>query len=172
MGKSARIDESTDGQGEIRDGQTGSGSASLKTKSATRRNLLQMGAGLAAVTGLSRGLVGPAIARDPVNMPKAPNIIVLMTDQERHHRHWPDGWTEKNLPSLQRLKRPWSLLPTRLYGRMSMLAVARADADGPLCAGEPRNPDLSVAWPGAQGPPAEHRLTAQGESRLRGGLER
>ena len=28
-----------------------------------------------------------------------------MTDQERHHRHWPDGWAEKNLPSLQRLKR-------------------------------------------------------------------
>ena len=22
-----------------------------------------------------------------------------MTDQERHHRHWPDGWAEKNLPS-------------------------------------------------------------------------
>jgi choline-sulfatase len=30
---------------------------------------------------------------------------VLMTDQERHHRHWPEGWAEKNLPSLQRLKR-------------------------------------------------------------------
>src|SRR5580704_3692093 len=29
---------------------------------------------------------------------------------------------------------------------MSMLAVARADADGPLCAGEPSNPDL--LWPG------------------------
>jgi len=105
MGKSARIDESTDGQGEIRDGQTGSGSASLKTKSATRRNLLQMGAGLAAVTGLSRDFVAPAVARDAINVPKAPNIIVLMTDQERHHRHWPEGWTEKNLPSLQRLKR-------------------------------------------------------------------
>jgi hypothetical protein len=64
-----------------------------------------MGAGLAAATGLSRGLVAPAVARDPITVPKAPNIIVLMTDQERHHRHWPDGWAERNLPSLQRLKR-------------------------------------------------------------------
>src|SRR3954467_15787027 len=64
-----------------------------------------MGAGLAAATGLSRGLVAPAVARDPITVPKAPNIIVLMTDQERHHVHWPQGWAEKNLPSLQRLKR-------------------------------------------------------------------
>ena len=77
MGKSARIDKSTDGQGEIGDVQTGGGSALPETKSTTRRNLLQMGAGLAAVTGLSRGLVAPAVARDPVNVPKAPNIIVM-----------------------------------------------------------------------------------------------
>jgi hypothetical protein len=57
------------------------------------------------VTGLSRDLVAPAVAREPIKVPKAPNIIVLMTDQERHHRHWPVGWTEKNLPSLHRLKR-------------------------------------------------------------------
>ena len=105
MDKSACIDVSTDGQGEIRDGQIGGGSASPETKSTTRRNLLQMGAGLAAVTGLSRDVVAPAVARDPIKVPKVPNIIVLMTDQERHHRHWPDGWMEKNLPSLQRLKR-------------------------------------------------------------------
>ncbi len=71
----------------------------------TRRNLLQMGAGLAAASGLSRGIVAPAVARDPIAIPRAPNIIVLMTDQERHHVHWPQGWPEKHLPSLQRLKR-------------------------------------------------------------------
>jgi Sulfatase len=105
MSKSTCVDVSKDGQGEIRDGQTGGGSASPETKSTTRRNLLQMGAGLAAVTGLSRDLVARAIAREPIKLPKAPNIIVLLTDQERHHRHWPDVWTEKNLPSLHRLKR-------------------------------------------------------------------
>jgi choline-sulfatase len=35
-------------------------------------------------------------------LPKRPNIIVIMTDQERHHMHWPQGWAEKNLPSLKR----------------------------------------------------------------------
>jgi hypothetical protein len=73
-----------------------------KGKSTTRRNVLQMGAGLAAAGGLSRGLAAPAVARDPIAMPNGPNIIVLMTDQERHHRHWPDGWAERHLPSLQR----------------------------------------------------------------------
>ena len=37
--------------------------------------------------------------------PAVTNIIVLMTDQERHHMHWPDEWAERNVPSLQRLKR-------------------------------------------------------------------
>ena len=104
MSKSVRTCGSTNGQSKV-GGQSGGGSASPETKSTTRRNLLQMGAGLAAVTGLSRDFVAPAVARDAINVPKAPNIIVLMTDQERHHRHWPEGWTEKNLPSLQRLKR-------------------------------------------------------------------
>ncbi len=38
-------------------------------------------------------------------MLKTPNIVVLMTDQERQHVHWPEGWAEQHLPSLQRLKR-------------------------------------------------------------------
>jgi arylsulfatase A-like enzyme len=37
-------------------------------------------------------------------IPKKPNIIVLMTDQERYPTHWPEGWAEKNLPSTERLK--------------------------------------------------------------------
>ena len=51
------IDYPSDGQGEISEGRIGSGSSSPETKSTTRRNLFRMGAGLAAVTGLSRGLV-------------------------------------------------------------------------------------------------------------------
>jgi choline-sulfatase len=85
------------------DGKTGDARAS--TRSTTRRSLLQMGAGLAAMSGVRRSLAAPAVAGALINLPKAPNIIVLMTDQERHHVHWPQGWAEKNLPSLQRLKR-------------------------------------------------------------------
>jgi choline-sulfatase len=67
--------------------------------STTRRELLRGGAGLAAsLSGVSAALTTPAIARDPISLPKAPNIIVLMTDQERHHMHWPAGWAEKTCP--------------------------------------------------------------------------
>ena len=56
---------------------------------ATRRDLLKAGAGLAAsLAGASAALTTPAIARETIDLPKAPNIIVLMTDQERHHMHW------------------------------------------------------------------------------------
>jgi choline-sulfatase len=105
MGKSVRSGGSNDGQEGIGDGRIGSSGAWSTTTSTTRRNVLRIVAGLAAVSGLPSGLGSPAIAQPTLNVPKAPNIIVLMTDQERHHRHWPDGWAEKNLPSLQRLKR-------------------------------------------------------------------
>lgn len=34
---------------------------------------------------------------------KRPNILILMTDQQRATQHWPSGWVEKNLPSVKRL---------------------------------------------------------------------
>ena len=125
MSKSTRTPEPTDNQGEIVEEQLGGGSASPGTKATTRRKLLQIGAGLAAVTGLPRGLGTPAIAQSTMNVPKAPNIVVLMTDQERHHRHWPDGWAEKNLPSLQRLKRH-GLYFQRAYTAACQCSPARA----------------------------------------------
>jgi choline-sulfatase len=106
MGNSTRIDKSkSDHLGKRSDGDPVGAATSPGASATTRRSLLQMGAGLAAASGLSRGIVAPAVARDPIDMPRAPNIIVLMTDQERHHVHWPQGWAEKNLPSLTRLKR-------------------------------------------------------------------
>jgi len=89
---------------------------SVPRSSISRRKLLQMGTGLAAAIYAESHSVAafasstPREATMPVKflessrMPKAPNIVVLMTDQERHHMHWPAGWTERNLPSLQRLK--------------------------------------------------------------------
>jgi choline-sulfatase len=106
MGERPRVDEVTDDQrGKAQKQAAADGGAPLEAKSITRRNVVQVGAGLAALSGLSRVVVAPAVARESISVPKSPNIIVLMTDQERHHRHWPEGWTEKNLPSLQRLKR-------------------------------------------------------------------
>lgn len=35
--------------------------------------------------------------------PKKPNILILITDQEREVMHWPEGWAEANLPARARL---------------------------------------------------------------------
>ena len=110
MNKATRVDKPAECKSETSStdaAQRGDGSGASPSASATtRRNLLQIGgAGLAALTGVARGVSAPAVAAEAIRLPRAPNIIVLMTDQERHHVHWPDGWAEKNLPSLQRLKR-------------------------------------------------------------------
>ena len=34
-------------------------------------------------------------AMDPID--RRPNIVVIITDQERSHKHWPEGWAEQNL---------------------------------------------------------------------------
>jgi choline-sulfatase len=36
-------------------------------------------------------------------LPKKPNLLIIMTDQEREVMHWPDGWAEANLPARNRL---------------------------------------------------------------------
>src|SRR5271155_1034490 len=55
----------------------------------SRRRLLQLGAGAgiaAALAPMPRLSITRAFASEPA-VPKAPNIVVLMTDQERHHMH-------------------------------------------------------------------------------------
>jgi len=37
------------------------------------------------------------------HLPKKPNIVLIVTDQEREVRHWPEGWAEANLPARSRL---------------------------------------------------------------------
>jgi hypothetical protein len=81
MSKSVRTSASSDSRDGFVEGRTGSDSASPNAKSPTRRNLLQIGAGLAAATGLPRGLGAPALAQNTLNVPKTPNIVVLMTDR-------------------------------------------------------------------------------------------
>src|SRR6186997_3393458 len=34
---------------------------------------------------------------------RQPNILVIITDQERETMHWPEGWAEANLPARTRL---------------------------------------------------------------------
>jgi choline-sulfatase len=99
---------------------------SAPANSTTRRGLLKAGAAFAAaITAVPPGLAAPALAGDPINLPKAPNIIVLMTDQERHHVHWPRGWAEKHLLGLQRLKRH-GLYFNRAYTAACQCSPSRA----------------------------------------------
>lgn len=39
------------------------------------------------------------------SLPEHPNLLFIMTDQERYTQHFPEGWEENNLPNMQRLKR-------------------------------------------------------------------
>jgi choline-sulfatase len=105
--------------------------------SISRRQLMRMGTGVAAAmyvgshiapvmaAGAPDTTVTPGASPAISRMPTAPNIIVLMTDQERHHMHWPAGWTERNLPSLQRLKRN-GLYFNRAYTAATQCSPSRA----------------------------------------------
>ena len=37
------------------------------------------------------------------DLPRKPNIVLIITDQEREVMHWPQGWAEANLPARSRL---------------------------------------------------------------------
>jgi arylsulfatase A-like enzyme len=56
---------------------------------------------------------------------KKPNIIVILTDQERHPTHWPEGWAEKNLISNMRLKKN-GIFFTKAYTAASECTPSRA----------------------------------------------
>lgn len=56
---------------------------------------------------------------------KKPNIIVILTDQERYPTHWPDGFAEKNLVSNERLKKN-GIFFQRAYTAASECTPSRA----------------------------------------------
>lgn len=59
------------------------------------------------------------------NPKKPPNIIVILTDQERYPTHWPEGFAEKNLVSNERLKRN-GIFFTKAYTAASECTPSRA----------------------------------------------
>lgn len=61
----------------------------------------------------------------PVVLPKKPNILVILTDQERHPMHWPLDWVEKNLPSYELLKKH-GLSFEKAYTAACMCSPSRA----------------------------------------------
>jgi choline-sulfatase len=108
--------------------KSGTAGAANLASQISRRRLLQLGVGAgmaAALLPMPRLSVTRAFASTTADVLKAPNIIVLMTDQERHHMHWPSEWAEKNLPGLQRLKRH-GLYFNRAYTAATQCSPSRA----------------------------------------------
>ena len=62
----------------------------------SRRRFMKGAAALAAAAALpsTPGIAGASVdqgAAIPVRLPARPNIVLLITDQERSPQHWPDG---------------------------------------------------------------------------------
>ncbi|QKT10988.1 sulfatase-like hydrolase/transferase [Rhodococcus sp. W8901] len=60
-------------------------------------------AGMAGATTRAGASPQPAVAQQPGSVPRRPNIVVVITDQERRPMFWPEGWAEQNLPNRKRL---------------------------------------------------------------------
>ena len=54
-----------------------------------------------------------------------PNLLFLITDQERYPQHWPEGWAEANLPNRKRLA-DHGLTFTRHFCNAAMCSPSRA----------------------------------------------
>lgn len=58
-------------------------------------------------------------------VPRRPNLLFLVTDQERFPQHWPEGWAAANLPNRKRLA-DTGLTFTRHFCNASMCSPSRA----------------------------------------------
>lgn len=71
-----------------------------------RRTFLKGMGGLAVAGALSAHTASQpqdAHAAADAALPQRPNIVLILTDQERYPQWWPEGWAETNLPNRQRL---------------------------------------------------------------------
>ena len=68
----------------------------------SKRDLIKAAA-LTSLAGLATGeeAAGAAPGKKGLGM----NVVLFLTDQERKTMHFPQGWEQRNLPGLTRLKR-------------------------------------------------------------------
>ena len=85
-----------------------------------RRDFLKLLAAMGASTALG-GHGRSAVAGNP----RRPNFLVILTDQERHHMHWPRGLAEKQMPSWQRLRKN-GITFSRAYCSATQCSPSRA----------------------------------------------
>jgi choline-sulfatase len=89
----------------------------------TRRTFLQLGAGTLAALSMPNLLSCSSDHRPGLS--ERPNFLIILTDQERQHTHWPEGWTDKHVPSWSRLKKH-GVTFTNAYCSSSMCSPSRA----------------------------------------------
>jgi choline-sulfatase len=56
---------------------------------------------------------------------RRPNLLIIITDQERFPQHWPEGWADKNLPNRKRLA-DHGLTSTQAFTASAMCTPSRA----------------------------------------------
>jgi arylsulfatase A-like enzyme len=84
--------------------------------------------GGAAALAVGLAIPGAADAREtqgPGAPSRRPNLVILITDQERYPQHWPEGWAGEHLPNRRRLSRH-GLTFRRAFCAASMCSPSRA----------------------------------------------
>ena len=96
----------------------------------SRRRFMQGAAALAASVALP-AIPGVAAEGDASGVAAAakpstrPNIVLLITDQERYPQHWPEGWADRYLPNRRRMAQH-ALTFERAFCAASMCSPSRA----------------------------------------------
>ena len=97
-------------------------------KDMTRRTFVKA-SGAAVATALIAAVGQTAHAQSvlagPHTLPTHPNILLLVTDQERYPLHWPVGWVDINLPNHRRLAET-GLSFRRAFCNAAMCSPSRA----------------------------------------------
>jgi arylsulfatase A-like enzyme len=97
----------------------------------SRRSIIK--ASGAALLGAAATLAGVPLptaqgARRPIasaSLRARPNILIVVTDQERYPRHWPAGWADTNLPNRKRIA-DRGLTFTRAFCNSCMCSPSRS----------------------------------------------
>ncbi len=85
---------------------------------------LALGVAASALPGLPSLAGGPASAK-AASLPEKPNLLILISDQERYPRDWPDGWAEANLTKARKRLLDNGLDFSRAFCNASMCSPSR-----------------------------------------------
>src|SRR5690349_5008618 len=75
-----------------RNGELAAAGCDKEMAMVTRRGFVQGAGGFAGMLTAGKAAHGERADAGQRNPAQRPNLLVLMTDQERYHTHWPPGW--------------------------------------------------------------------------------